>query len=462
MTLPGSGSTMDAEMKRQHDGLLPFLQAEGPTPVAAEPGDDFLSYDLALYTAIGELLADQENATCLATFRSQCRKLLTEYAVSWTECRATILQFVTDTEGHDSTFDFDTSPFLGVLRELQQSDAWSFLQDFTPKEPHRDCSDWDNIFKAATPIWTPEGPSFCSFGSHRYVLHLFAGRRRPGDVEFYMRQRPPVDGVVLHIVSLDVVIDDKWGNLLCPAVRTFWLTGIRQGLVVGLIRGPPCETWLRARGRALKDPERSSGGAEVRRGPRILRDAEHLWGFDCVGLKECMQLIFGNSLLLFTLEAVIALLLSGGSALVEHPACPEPADLASIWRLAVTQFLAAQAEVRLVHLAQGLFGAPSPKPTTILALRVPNLQVHLDECQLRKTMPSGTSIGVDEKGEFKTAILKEYPPALCCALGTALCEAVYRYHLDPETGAPPPDFCTVAARMELRDYGATMGRDFCG
>ena len=184
--------------------------------------------------------------------------------------------------------------------------------------------------------------------------------------------------------------------------------------------------------------------------------------FDCVGLKECKQLIFGNSLLLFTLEAVVALLLSGGSALVEHPACPEQADLASIWRLAVIKFLAAQAEVNLVHLAQGLFGAPSPKPTTLLALRVPDLQARLDSCQLRKTLPQGASIGIDEKGEFKTAILKEYPPALCCALGTALCEAVQGYQLDPETESPPSDFCTVAARMECRDYGATMGRDFMG
>jgi len=390
-------------MTRQHDGLLPFLQAEGPNPVAAEPGDDFLSYDLALYTAIGELLADQEGATCLATFRQQRRKLLTEYAVSWTECRATILQFVTHTEGHDSTFDFDTSPFLGVLRELQQSDAWSFLQDFTPKEPHRDCNDWGNIFRAATPIWTPGGPSFGSFGRHRYVLHLFAGRRRPGDVEFYMRQRPPVDGVALHIVSLDVVIDDKWGNLLRPGVRTFWLTGIRQGFVVGLISGPPCETWSRARGRTLMGPEQPSGGVEARRGPRILRDAEHLWGFDCVGLKECKQLIFGNSLLLFTLEAVIALLLSGGSALVEHPACPEPADLASIWRLAVTQFLAAPAEVSLVHLAQGLFGAPSPKPTTLLALRVPDLQVHFER-PCRQALPSALTRRVNLKLRYSKSI----------------------------------------------------------
>lgn len=461
--LPGAGSAFDAEMTRQHDGLLPFLQAEGPNPVDAPPGDDFLMYDLELYTAIGEQLVDLEGVTCLSTIRQKCRQLLTAQAVSWTECRATIIQFLTDNEGHVEAFDFDTSPFLAVLREFQRSEAWAFLQDFTPKTAHRDCSDWDSIFGAATPLWTSGGPRFRSFGRHRYVLHLFAGRRRPGDVEFYMRQRPPDDGVVLHVVSLDVVIDDKWGNLLSAEVRTFWLAGIRQGFVVGLLSGPPCETWSRARGRQLTGPQQHHGeGAEPRRGPRILRDVSQLWGFDCVGLKECKQLIFGNSLLLFTLEAVIALLLSGGSAIVEHPACPEQADLASIWRLKVIRFLAAQAEVALVHLAQGMFGAPSPKPTTLLALRVPDLQANLDRCKLRQTMPQGTSIGLDEKGEFKTSILKEYPPALCCALGTALCDAVNRYHLDPETEAPPPDFCTVAARMELREYGANMGRDFMG
>ena len=253
--LPGSGSTYDVEMTRQHDGLLPFLQAAGPNPVEAEPGEDFLPYDLTLYTAIQELLIDHEGATCLKTFRQKCRDLLTAHAVSWTECRATIMQFLTDTDGHEAAFDSDMSPFIAVLRELQQPEAWTFLQDFTPKMAHRDCSDWDNIFRAAAPLWSSGGPSFRSFGRHRYVLHLFAGRRRPGDVEFYMRQRPPDDGVVLHVISLDVVIDDKWGNLLNPEVRLFWLTGIRQGFVVGLLSGPPCETWSRARGRQLTGPQ---------------------------------------------------------------------------------------------------------------------------------------------------------------------------------------------------------------
>ena len=449
---PGSGSTYDADMCRRHDGLLPFLQAAGPVPEDECVGEDFLNYDLDLYTAIGETMLTLEHVSCAQRIKEEMVRLLTTTVVSWTTCSATIMQFLLDIQDHTAVFEHDINPFVAVLGELQRPDSWPFLQEFPPKETHRDGQEWEAIFSAAADVW--ESPS-CPrpFGSHRYVLHLFAGRSRPGDVEFYMRQSPISDGVTVHVVSLDVIIDSKWGNLLDLDVRQFWLQGIRDGFVVGMLSGPPCETWSRARGRSIEGRSK---------GPRIIRDAAHLWGFSCVGLKECKQLIFGNSLLLFTLEAVVELLLSGGSALVEHPSCPDEVELASIWRLPVVRFLLAQTDVNLVHLAQGLFGAPSPKPTTLLALRMPELSGHLDACQLRYVMPKNVSIGLDESGAFRTAVLKEYPPALCCALGTALREAACRYHLDPSAGEPSDHFCTVAARMESRDYGDAMGRDFMG
>ena len=98
------------------------------------------------------------------------------------------------------------------------------------------------------------------FGRERYLLHFFSGRRRVGDLQFYLDQFSAVD-FVLHTVSIDIVVDSAMGDLMSTATQDHWLCAIRSGFVVGLIGGPPCETWSRARGREI----------EGRRGPRILR-----------------------------------------------------------------------------------------------------------------------------------------------------------------------------------------------
>lgn len=70
----------------------------------------------------------------------------------------------------------------------------------------------------------------------------------------------PTDGFILHTVSIDIV-DKELGNLMDPVSQAYWLQAVRCGYVVGLIGGPPCETWSKARGHALAG----------RRGPRVIR-----------------------------------------------------------------------------------------------------------------------------------------------------------------------------------------------
>ena len=83
---------------------------------------------------------------------------------------------------------------------------------------------------------------------------------------------------------------------MSTAAQDYWLRAIRSGFVVGLLGGPPCETWSRARGREL----------EGRRGPRVLRTPEFPWGLCSLGLRELKQLIFGSTLLLYILEDHLA------------------------------------------------------------------------------------------------------------------------------------------------------------
>ena len=96
-----------------------------------------------------------------------------------------------------------------------------------------------------------------------FILHMFAGRRRPGDVQAWLEMEEfRLPGREVRVVSVDVAIDPKRGNLCDPAAIAQWLGHIAAGLAVGAVAGPPCETWSQARGTA--------------EGPPVLRTAEAL------------------------------------------------------------------------------------------------------------------------------------------------------------------------------------------
>lgn len=42
------------------------------------------------------------------------------------------------------------------------------------------------------------------------LSHMFSGRRRIGDLQFYLDRMPPPEHYVLHVVSMDVVVDRVW------------------------------------------------------------------------------------------------------------------------------------------------------------------------------------------------------------------------------------------------------------
>lgn len=50
--------------------------------------------------------------------------------------------------------------------------------------------------------WGAHGAISRSFERHRVFLHLYADRRRVGDVQFYMDQMDPPTAYTLHVVSL--------------------------------------------------------------------------------------------------------------------------------------------------------------------------------------------------------------------------------------------------------------------
>ena len=76
-----------------------------------------------------------------------------------------------------------------------------------------------------------------------------------------MLRRTPFQVLVL---SLDVANDAIRGDLTNAETLQFWTTLVKASYVVGIVGGPPCETWSAAR--------------EGPPGPPPLRSPTRLWG----------------------------------------------------------------------------------------------------------------------------------------------------------------------------------------
>lgn len=102
-------------------------------------------------------------------------------------------------------------------------------------------------------------------------LHVDFGRRRRGDLQRYIdKEMENVHYFDLIVVSLDLVVNGRWGDVSSPATQSFWLDCIRMGLVVAMAIGPPCKTWSR-----VQNVHSSEGVAQ---GPRVLRRPDCPWG----------------------------------------------------------------------------------------------------------------------------------------------------------------------------------------
>ena len=171
--------------------------------------------------------------------------------------------------------------------------------------------------------------------------------------------------------------------------------------------------------------------------------------------------IFGDTLLGFVMMMMAALFVCGGTGLVEHPSCPSKESSASIWRTVLLQVFQALDDFEILNVAQGWYGAPSSKPTTLLALRLPTLKERLRAGRVTTQLPKGYSLGRNAQGEFQTARLKEYPPALCRNFASSIRDSMDCVPID-DSNDPTADFLAVCQELEVSLYSKTMGRDFHG
>ena len=167
------------------------------------------------------------------------------------------------------------------------------------------------------------------------------------------------------------------------------------------------------------------------------------------------QIHDGHILLGFSLHAMMLLAMADGLGILEHPGEPAEESAASIWRLPLVQLLLRLPGFALRECAQGLFGAVSTKRTGLLTL-------HLRANMIRKELPRAATIGVDEEGRYKTAVLKEYPPALCKGLAEA-----FLHHFPPVDGQVDLPQLSAFFRerclhMTCTEMGHSIGADFAG
>ena len=116
----------------------------------------------------------------------------------------------------------------------------------------------------------------------------------------------------------------------------------------------------------------------------------------------------------------------GGAALVEHPqflTLHVPHSAASIWQLTQIKKILKHPDVCLFNVCQGHLGGRWLKPTTLLALLVPDVAALYTEMEVVPVETLDVLEGTDTEG-FVTRFAKEYPPEMNRLLARSLITSI--------------------------------------
>lgn len=230
---PGLGSSTDSQRLSAHDNKLPPQQALGPLKPTDRARDLSLVH-WELHDAIAESLF-----TCASSsnLEPDIRALILDAPISWTQCVLTLRELATTVrEEREAIGVLDAEDILTCLSRLMQSSSWSFLQHPTVKSAKAQIclEDWE---QACAHFVTPaHQPVPRPLGIHRVILHAYSGRRRAGDLQFFLEalHHAAEDGTLLHVVSLDLMTDPLWGDATRTRDTGFLAPGCGLGLRAGL------------------------------------------------------------------------------------------------------------------------------------------------------------------------------------------------------------------------------------
>ena len=283
-----------------------------------------------------------------------------------------------------------------------------------------------------------------------YVIHMYAGRRRDYDFHHHMAglvrdcSQPWASSII--IISLDTAIDERM-NVHSEQVWSWLLQTARAGRILGLLLGPPCETWSSAR----HETPLGEDGVPLR-GPRPLRHSDACWGLMGLALRELCQLSTGSCLFLRGLWLCIPVALFGGAVLLEHPAPPYQEDRASIFRTGLVLLMLRDGWLFKRHtFQQWRHGSGGIKPTSLLYANN-SVPAVLDRMAIPGVArPQTALIGKDDQGCYRTAIAKEYPSNLCACFAQSIWDRISSLPLTCGSSDPDPmalEFAALSARVD--------------
>lgn len=254
------------------------------------------------------------------------------------------------------------------------------------------------------------------------VVHMFAGERRPGDIQEFLEKQMDAAGLNLLMLSVDLAEDPLW-DFRRPSTVHAMLELAEEGLIDVWIGGPPCSTVARSRHVPLQG------------GPRPLRFRWALWGRGDLRPHEKERVEEANDLFWMMCDAVS---LRGGAYLMEHPADPGMDPYPSMWLIPELVAMEERCNASRVHFHQCPFGGISPKLTTFSGNVLGLDAVDGVRCPGESaTHVHGKSIGRAPDGSFYTRRLQTYPAALCEAMALMTFKTLQRMsaqHTGP-TGA---------------------------
>ena len=371
---PGIGSTEDAEHERVLNRLIGAQQAQGPLPQwHPGPPDDDVDDDVHL--ELFDLLAEKLLSQDAYMLESELRQIPQEFMISWTQFCITLTTVHRSISPDAWQLCHDSQDNLeAAFRRLQDPLTWAMFAGTLDEErmKERDMTLYDyeawmiKLCRAGGP-WSEHVHGIPKSFKEKIFLHIYSGRRRRGDLQEFLENhyQPAEEGCVLHVVSVDIIVDKIYGDVRAHGTKTFWLDGIRSGYVVGMLAGPPCNTFSAARAHEITN---QAG----RRGPRVVRSADYAWGYESLTLRELTDVLVSNDLLGFALLAFLLLYFTAGSGVIEHPAEPPDSAAVSIWRMPLVCLLLQLPGVQLHRVLQGLFGSETAKPTGFMTLNLPD------------------------------------------------------------------------------------------
>ena len=265
------------------------------------------------------------------------------------------------------------------------------------------------------------------------VLYLFSGRARKNSLGGCLRQLARRHEIMIQVVELDIQRDQRHDFTL-PAIQKAWLQKIHQGDFFAVVSTPPCSTFSRAPWANEK-------------GPYPLRSRKHLWGFPWNSGKRQAKADLGNTLGLFSYEAVRRQAMQPGKLYFKE----QPEDLGStrnarvpghqptsMWQMPQFQQILGMEGAQTVVFPQSAFGTESVKPTRFLMRTVAELHPSMREGTPQfdtegfylgplEKMQGKPLIGHKPDGAFRTSGSAAWPPKLCQWVAQQIVDAYLQY-----------------------------------